>query len=172
MKRLSRGIKMEQESLFETATSRQVFWSNWKPFLVAECEALGYPSSCISSREIKGGRTSVLFLSTVIAQICTNKSSQYVSVQLPAVDGMQGVSATKSGYRMDLSTALRSNIVSTIIKAAIKSTPKSYDCCAYYMACSDAKHCVNSSASAFGCGYRKVLADGRVFYGENRNIDR
>ena len=162
---------MEQENLFETLTPKQTFWDSWRPLLAAECEKLGYPASCISSRETKDGKNSVLFLSTVIAQICTSKSSLYVSVQLPGAVRIQGASAAKNGYRLDGPTALNGNAASVIIKSAIASTPKSYDCCAFYVECSDAKRCVNQSESSFGCGYRKVLADGRVFYGKNRNID-
>lgn len=162
---------MEQESLFETLTPKQTFWDSWRPLLAAECEKLGYPASCISSRETKDGKISVLFLGTVIAQICTSKSSLYVSVQLPGAVRIQGASAAKNGYRLDGPTALNGNAASVIIKSAIASTPKSYDCCAFYVECSDAKRCVNQSESSLGCGYRKVLADGRVFYGKNRNID-
>lgn len=162
---------MEQECLFETSTPKQFFWGNWKPLLAAECEKLGYPASCITSRETKGGKISVLFLNTVIAQICTSKSSLYVSVQLPGAVGIQGATAAKSGYRLDVPAALNAKAASIIIKSAIKATPKSYDCCALYTECSDARRCVNQSESSFGCGYRKVLADGRVFYGKNRNID-
>lgn len=50
--------------------------------------------------------------------------------------------------------------------------PKEWDCCSRYMECSDAKTCVHpDKAFALGCGYRKILNSGRIFYGKNRNID-
>lgn len=50
--------------------------------------------------------------------------------------------------------------------------PKDFSCCSRYMECSDAKICIHpDKTAALGCFYRKVLHSGRVFYGENRNID-
>lgn len=50
--------------------------------------------------------------------------------------------------------------------------PKEFSCCSRYMECSDAKICIHpDKTAAVGCFYRKVLHSGRVFYGENRNID-
>lgn len=50
--------------------------------------------------------------------------------------------------------------------------PKEWDCCSRYMECSDAKGCVHPDKTfALGCGYRKILNSGRIFYGANRNID-
>lgn len=50
--------------------------------------------------------------------------------------------------------------------------PKEWDCCSMYMECSDAKTCIHpDKAFALECGYRKILSSGRIFYGQNRNID-
>ena len=50
--------------------------------------------------------------------------------------------------------------------------PKEWDCCSRYLECSNAKTCVHPDKSfALGCGYRKILNSGRIFYGKNRNID-
>ena len=50
--------------------------------------------------------------------------------------------------------------------------PKEWDCCSRYMECSNAKTCVHPDKGfALACGYKKILASGRVFYGVNRNID-
>lgn len=44
-------------------------------------------------------------------------------------------------------------------------------CCSRYLECSDAKQCVHPDpAFALGCGYRKILASGKIYYGENRNV--
>jgi len=55
---------------------------------------------------------------------------------------------------------------------AIELVPKEFDCCSRFEACSDAKVCVHPDpAFSMLCGYRKILKNGRVFYGKNRNID-
>ena len=54
----------------------------------------------------------------------------------------------------------------------LDSLPKDFSCCSRYMECSNAKICIHpDKTAALGCYYRKVLHSGRVFYGENRNID-
>lgn len=50
--------------------------------------------------------------------------------------------------------------------------PKEFDCCSRFEKCSDEKHCIHPDKSfALGCGYRKILNSGRIFYGKNRNIE-
>lgn len=50
---------------------------------------------------------------------------------------------------------------------------KLFDCCGRYLECSDAKVCTQpDKARAFGCSYRLKLADGIIFFGKNRNIDK
>lgn len=50
--------------------------------------------------------------------------------------------------------------------------PKTFDCCHRYAACSDAGRCVNpDAAQALGCGYKRVLTEGKCYYGKNRNVE-
>lgn len=59
-----------------------------------------------------------------------------------------------------------------ILDKTIDSIPKEFDCCSRYMECSNAKYCINPNPNiATGCGYRKILKSGKIYYGENRNID-
>lgn len=54
----------------------------------------------------------------------------------------------------------------------INRFPKEWDCCSRYEACSDAGHCIHPDKTfSLGCGYRKILNSGRIFYGKNRNVD-
>lgn len=54
---------------------------------------------------------------------------------------------------------------------AIDSVTKEFDCCSRYEECSDAMRCTNPNPDfATGCGYRKIMKSGRIFYGKNRNI--
>ena len=64
------------------------------------------------------------------------------------------------------------DFLAQITGEAMNRYPKEWDCCSRYMECSDAKKCVHpDKAFALGCGYRKVLQSGRIFYGSNRNVD-
>ena len=59
----------------------------------------------------------------------------------------------------------------SIIQGYIDKIPKEFDCCSCYTKCSDAKHCIHTNLSfAKGCGYRKILNSGRIFYGNGRNV--
>lgn len=47
-----------------------------------------------------------------------------------------------------------------------------YGCCGLYMECSNAKKCVQKDIEwSKGCQYKQNLENGRIFYGENRNIE-
>ncbi len=59
-----------------------------------------------------------------------------------------------------------------LARETVNRYPKEWDCCSRYLECSDAKACVHPDKSfAMVCGYRKILASGKIFYGRNRNID-
>lgn len=58
-----------------------------------------------------------------------------------------------------------------IVGETVNRYPKEWDCCSRYLECSDAMTCTHpDKAFALGCGYRKVLSSGRVYFGKNRNI--
>jgi len=47
-----------------------------------------------------------------------------------------------------------------------------FGCCSQYLRCSDAISCTHEDLFfASGCMYKKHLEAGRIFYGNNRNID-
>lgn len=55
--------------------------------------------------------------------------------------------------------------------ATIDRYPKEWDCCSFYMECSDAKVCIRTDKKiALACGYRKILNSGKIYYGKNRNV--
>lgn len=61
--------------------------------------------------------------------------------------------------------------LAAVLQDTINRLPKEWDCCSRYMECSDAKRCVHPDpAFALGCGYRKILASGKIYYGANRNV--
>lgn len=64
------------------------------------------------------------------------------------------------------------DLLIAVVVACVNRYPTGWDCCSRYMECSNAKACTHpDKVFALECGYRKVLNSGRIFYGENRNID-
>ncbi|WP_298030206.1 hypothetical protein [uncultured Dysosmobacter sp.] len=59
-----------------------------------------------------------------------------------------------------------------MLQGIIDRIPKEYDCCSRYLECSNARTCIHPDKEfALKCGYKKILRSGRIFFGENRNID-
>lgn len=49
----------------------------------------------------------------------------------------------------------------------------SFGCCSHYQECSNAKRCTEYSKNRpfyKGCSYRKNLENGKIFFGDNRNV--
>lgn len=64
-----------------------------------------------------------------------------------------------------------SDLLCAILDEVTYSLQKDFDCCSRFEQCSEAKKCIHPNpAMATGCGYRKILKSGRIYYGENRNI--
>lgn len=134
----------------------------------------------------KGKSYSSVFYDTQLAfRICCRDEHHYFGVstiysELIPADLTRNV--TKDGrsegfvnYSFDPSSegiTQYAAILSSVLDAAIDSLPKEFDCCSYYEECSNSKHCVNPNPSiATGCGYRRIMKKGRIFYGQNRNTD-
>lgn len=65
-----------------------------------------------------------------------------------------------------------SDFLTKIARESVNRYPKEWDCCHRYEACSNARTCTHPDKTiALACGYRKILASGRIFYGKNRNVD-
>lgn len=66
-------------------------------------------------------------------------------------------------------------ILEDVIRYRVKiysSASTSFGCCSQFVKCSDAKKCVHENKLySTACQYRRNLENGRIFYGENRNID-
>lgn len=66
---------------------------------------------------------------------------------------------------------LFADFLSSALDAAIDNIPKEFDCCSRFEECSDARRCTNPNVDiATGCGYRKIIKKGHIYYGKNRNI--
>lgn len=66
---------------------------------------------------------------------------------------------------------LKTQISSLYMRMLSEFGGESFGCCHRYVQCSDARKCIHPNlVLAFGCGYRKNLEAGRIFYGKNKNI--
>lgn len=133
---------------------------------------------------IKHGKSysSVWYGSVLAFRLKLRKDARYVEVPLGSKDtvGALGLSdgqkETPSGFwRVRLGpepVREHADVLSAVLRDAIGRLPKEWDCCSRYMECSGAKRCVHPDpAQALKCGYRKILAAGKIYYGENRNMD-
>lgn len=125
--------------------------------------------------------SSVKFRSSLICRIRLRGKKWYISIpgrlrEVIPEDTATTVSASENqSLRIDFQSLPKDDIVSLMERAAllaIELVPKEFDCCSRYEQCSGAKVCVHPDpAFSMLCGYRKILKSGRIFYGENRNID-
>lgn len=54
---------------------------------------------------------------------------------------------------------------------ADKDAAEPFGCCNDFLRCSDARQCLHRDDNFYhGCMYRKNLENGRIFYGDNRNV--
>lgn len=125
--------------------------------------------------------SSVKFRSSLICRLKLRGKKWYISIpkRLEEVipedtETTQTVSESQF-FRIAFELLSESGVLSLMKDAtllAIELVPKEFDCCSHYGECSDAKVCIHPDpAFSMLCGYRKILKNGRIFYGENRNID-
>lgn len=170
---------MNQQSLFdtpeldETALERKLY-EIWEPFVLKACEKYGLHPGDFSLKRNKG-YSSVYFNTSLVTRLHIRGKDHYVSIPWSWSDSLPNdvrVSQLKDGRaKIKKSDAERPDVVWAIIGAMVLHFPKEYDCCSRFEACSDARQCTHPDrAFALGCGYRKILASGKVFCGENRNV--
>lgn len=164
------------------------FLSTVESDLRAAIEAIGGDSSLMSIKSTKptkfksGGYTVLKFnvFSAFSLRICGKQ--HYISIppslsDLIPIDAPRKAPAKDEKYYKILITddhPLDSykDFLVNVVAETVNRYPKEWDCCSRYLACSDAKACVHpDKAFALGCGYRRILSSGRIFYGKNRNID-
>ena len=129
------------------------------------------------------GYYSVTYLSAVIARIHFGKKSSYISVDAKAAKPLLTLSTIEFSVKKSDMQLVRIkvnapedvlhilDIIAASAQSALDSIPKEFDCCSRYEACSDAMQCLQPDKQArLGCGYRRILATGRVFYGKNKNV--
>lgn len=166
------GLPHEQER----STLRKIL-----PLLENAATSMGASKEKI---EIRHGKTysSVKYGSVLAFRLRLRGANRYIEVPAVAKDIVSGIAtldqqkAIAGGFwRVNLqneSVSTHTAELVAVLKDAIDRLPKEWDCCSRYMDCSDAKHCIHPDKSfALGCGYRKILNSGTIYYGKNRNID-
>lgn len=132
---------------------------------------------------IKHGKSysSVWYSSVLAFRLRLRDSANYIEVPIESKEAVAGLSPLEKQrevvggfWRVSLEkkqTVDCSASLALVLQDAINRLPKGWDCCSRYMECSDAKRCIHPDPSfALSCGYRKILASGKIYYGTNRNI--
>ena len=177
---------LEQQNLFspdaDTATQHtpeRGVYEILLPSIAAACNELNIPIAKIRFRE-GAEYSSVYYADYLIMQLRMRGKSNYISVPkswLPNLPtGIEWIERKSDNGRIritirmgDVDSAMA--IGRAVTRAAILHIPHEFDCCSRYEQCSDAKKCIHPDPEfALLCGYRKILASGRVFYGKNRNV--
>lgn len=128
------------------------------------------------------GYTAVSFLKLTCFRLKLRGKQHYVSVPMVFSDLIpssfpQKQTQSDSKYiriLIDEAHAVETytDFLITIAGETVNRYPKGWDCCSRYLECSNARTCIHpDKIFALECGYRKILNSGRIFYGENRNID-
>lgn len=151
------------------------------PALQTAAAAVGADAGAIT---IKHGKTysSIWYGSILAFRLKLRKDVRYIEVPLGSRSAVQEIAPLDrqkkvSGdfWRVKLNNepvSEHADALAAVLQDAINQLPKEWDCCSRYMECSNAKRCVHPDpALALKCGYRKILASGKIYYGENRNVD-
>lgn len=122
--------------------------------------------------------SSIYFRSSLIARIRLRGKLHTLSIPdrladaIPSGTPITKLASEKQFSRITFQESTAISILESATLLAIERVPKEFDCCSRYMQCSNANVCVHPDPKlSMLCGYRKILKTGRIFYGENRNID-
>lgn len=163
------------------------FLSTIESDLRTAVEAMGGDSSLLTITATKptkfsaGGYTVVKFGNLTAFRLRVRGKQHYLSIPLSLADLIpedapsKKPSKSEKYYRILITDehpfSSYTSFLVKVVSETVNRYPKEWDCCSRYLECSDAKTCTHpDKAFALGCGYRKILSSGRVFYGENRNV--
>ena len=143
---------------------------------------LAYRATKSDGKSASSGYTTVSFGTFTIFRIHLRGNQHYLSIPVTFSDLIpphfpQKQAPSEQKYvRLPVDSehdiSVYTNFLCAIAGETVNRYPKEWSCCSRYMECSNAKHCVHPDKMfALGCGYRKILNSGRIFYGDNRNID-
>ena len=161
---------MDQASLF--STSEQDAYALLEPGLLAVLEA-NWADSRQLRFDTRKSYCSVLFGSSVLARLSggASPSLSILRSKSPIPGALEDGNFDKLSLR-DLSEAARYlPQMQEALQSILDRVPKEFSCCSRYRECSDKRACTNPRRDqALRCGYRKALRQGKIYYGENRNV--
>lgn len=156
------------------------FLSRIAPDLRATIEDMGGDSQLMKV-SVTISYTAVMFGNLTAFRLRIRGKQRYISIPLTLADLIPNDAPTKKAstgekycrvlitdeHPLDSYTSFLINVVGE----TVNRYPKEWDCCSRYLECSDAMTCTHpDKVFALGCGYRKILGSGRVYYGKNRNV--
>ena len=119
----------------------------------------------------------VLNDSTIVCRICFRKKTFYLSVPSAFYAGKEfGAQSAENGYfkipiHSEEEILEYKDILCSVLTCIVNSFLVEFGCCSRYVECSDARKCIHPDAEmAVKCAYRNNLLNGRVFYGQYKNI--
>lgn len=150
------------------------------PQLEAAAREMGAEPGKIKLRPTKA-YSSICYDTLLAFRLRIRGSSRYIEVPIASKHCVADIvppnqqKAAGNFWRValdDSSVKLHAAALANVLKDAINRFPKEWDCCSRYLECSNAKRCVHPDPTlSLVCGYRKILASGKIYYGENRNVD-
>lgn len=159
-----------------------------RPLLEEAVETKGAPAELIQFKVMlpksnpNAGYTSVYFKTFTVFRVRFRRGAHYILIpvlfqdMIPAGFKTKQIASDPLYIRLPVDSEHPAEIYTEFLVRIAGETvnryPKEWDCCSRYMECSDAKKCVHpDKVFALDCGYRKILDSGRIFYGDNRNVE-
>ena len=175
---------MDQLNLFDTLPTESWVFEQISPALL---QVISNNNLSCDKLRCESGKnySSVWYDSQMVFRICLRGDYHYFGVS----DAFTGTATefhaeriTKNGrtngftnYSFAPNAAdiqLFSTFLASVLDQSIDGISKEFDCCSRFEECSNAKKCIHPNSDfAAGCGYRKIMKKGRIFYGQNRNTD-
>lgn len=161
---------MDQTSLF--SSSEQAAYALLEPGLLAVLEA-NWAEPGLLRFESRKSYCSIVYGSSVLARL-SGGASPTLSV-LRGKTPIPGAAADGNFDKLSLRELGEAERYLPQLQEALQSildrVPKDFSCCSRYLECSDRRACTNPNRDqALRCGYRRALRQGKIFYGENRNV--
>lgn len=174
---------MDQIDLFSTGPSEEWVFEELKTVLSDTVLRNSLTPDRLHCEEGKQ-YSSVWYDSQMAFRICCRDGRHYFSVADAYIENAKddiSKLVTKTGnlkgftnyeFRTDAEgIAVFCEFLSDVLDQVLDEIPKEFDCCSRYEECSNAKRCIHPNPDmAAGCGYRKIMKKGRIYYGQNRNV--
>ena len=162
---------MDQTSFF--TTSEEEAYALLEPQLRSVLEA-NWADPALLRLDRRKSYCSILCGSSVIARLSAG-AAPVLSV-LKGKTPIEGAAPDGNFYKLTLSDLAEAACYAPQLQEALQGVldriPTDFSCCSRYRECSDRRACLNPDRDmALRCAYRKALRDGRVFFGENRNVE-